>query len=421
MKGQNIIIKRKKKGGHGGAHGGSWKVAYADFVTAMMAFFLLMWLLNMTSASKKLQLSTYFKNLSMFSAISMYFIGHGKDIVESNVTSSPREVNETVENASPQDDTDVEKLKELLEELKKQMKATEEKLKAAANAEELKKLEQIKENLKKEMGNVEEKIKDATSPNGPAIEAEKFKEKLKRDIGELLKKEIGEKGAGIKDQVLIDVIEGGIRIQIIDKTGEPMFALGSPELTTNAKRIMKVIAKDVLILRDIKISIEGHTDALGYSSTKYTNWELSTDRASAARRELEQNGIDPGTLSRVAGFASTEPLIKNNPDDPRNRRITLMIYSTNAANLQSDVVKKNVKAAPAKGDNASAQAELLRKIKAAATGANAANSTSNAQGDQLEKSVKAAVGNNEHANIKVEPVDLLKGKSAGSGNKEGKQ
>ncbi|MBF0488277.1 MAG: OmpA family protein [Nitrospirae bacterium] len=342
MKGQNIIIKRKKKGGHGGGHGGSWKVAYADFVTAMMAFFLLMWLLNMTSSSKKLQLSTYFKNLSMFSAMSMYFIGKGKDVVDSNVSSSPREVEEKVENASPHESP--EELKQLLDKLKQQLTGVEQEIKLAvpANAE---KFEKIKEGIKKEIANVEEKIKAATSADGPTIAAEQFMAKLKKDLGEKLKKEIGDRSSEIKEQVLIDVVNGGVRIQIIDKEGKPMFALGSPELTPDAKRIMKIIAGDVLTLKDIKLSIEGHTDALGYSTNKYTNWELSTDRASAARRELEQDGIDPNNLARVAGFAATEPLIKDNPSDPRNRRITIMVYSSNPANLEAEVIKKNMKAA----------------------------------------------------------------------------
>ncbi|MBF0553883.1 MAG: OmpA family protein [Nitrospirae bacterium] len=353
MKGQNIIIKRKKKGGHGIAHGGSWKVAYADFVTAMMAFFLLMWLLNMTSASKKLQLSTYFKNLSMFSAMSMYFVGKGKDVVDSNVTSSPREVEDKVENASPHEVEDVEKLKQLLEKLKKNVAAVEQEIKLAVPAN-VEKLEKVKEKLEKEIANVEEKIKDATSSGGPSMAAEQFKERLRKDLGEKLKKEVGEKSAEIKDQVLIDVVEGGVRIQIIDKAGKPMFTLGGTELMPDAKRIMKIIAVDILTLKDIRLSIEGHTDALGYSTSKYTNWELSTDRASAARRELEQDGIDPNNLARVAGFAATEPLIIDNPSDPRNRRITIMVYSTNPANLEAAVIKKNMKVAIDKNDNKSA-------------------------------------------------------------------
>lgn len=420
MKGQNIIIKRKKKASHGGGHGGSWKVAYADFVTAMMAFFLLMWLLNMTSSSKKLQLSTYFKNLSMFSAMSMYFIGKGKDVVDSNVTSSPREVEDKVAGASPAESEEIQKLKQLLDKLKKEIETAEQDLKLAMPAQ-AEKLEELLEKLKKEKGNVEEKIKEATAANAApteSINAEKFKEKLKRDLGEKLKGEIGEKSAEIKDQVLIDVIEGGVRIQIVDKAGKPMFALGSPELMPDAKRILKIITADLLTLRDVKLSIEGHTDALGYSGSKYTNWELSTDRASAARRELEYDGVDPNNLSRVAGFASTEPLIKDNPNDPRNRRITILVYSTNPATVKADIIKKNIKAAPAeivappnKGDNSGFQTDVLKKnIKTAID-------KSNAPVDMPKNDVKAAPAANDKANA---PIDLLKD-DVSNKKKEGKQ
>ncbi|MBF0516204.1 MAG: OmpA family protein [Nitrospirae bacterium] len=340
MKGQNIIIKKKKKGGHGGAHGGSWKVAYADFVTAMMAFFLLMWLLNMTSPTKKLQLSTYFKNVSMFDALSMNFVGKGKDVVDSTVTKYPKDdITDTIEGASsdgPGAADGTAALEKLKEKLLKQLEKVEEKLKDSAPAD-LEKLEKMRQSLQKELKDVEEKIKEAAS-----IGAEQFKEKLKKDIGENLKKEIGERNSELKDQVLIDVVEGGIRISLIDKTGKPMFALGSPELMLDAKRLLHIIATDIKTLKNVKLSIEGHTDALVYSSSRYTNWELSTDRASAARKELEADGISPDDLSRVAGFAATQPLIKENPNDPRNRRITILVYSTNPANLEADIMKKNL-------------------------------------------------------------------------------
>lgn len=103
-----------------------------------------------------------------------------------------------------------------------------------------------------------------------------------------------------------------------------MFALGSPDLTSEAKNIIKVIAKSI-ISQGNNVAIEGHTDALNYSSTLFTNWELSTQRASAARKELETEGLNPDRLIRVSGYGSKEPLIKNNPYDPRNRRISIIL------------------------------------------------------------------------------------------------
>ncbi|HEX7519893.1 MAG TPA: OmpA family protein, partial [Candidatus Deferrimicrobium sp.] len=128
----------------------------------------------------------------------------------------------------------------------------------------------------------------------------------------------------VKDQVLVEVFEGGVRIQLVDKDGRLIFPLGSAEPTQAARKIFDVIAGSI---KDVpnKIAIEGHTDALTYSSGRYTNWELSTERASAARKELEEHGLDPDRLTRVSGFAATEPLIKGNPNDPRNRRISIIL------------------------------------------------------------------------------------------------
>jgi Flagellar motor protein len=134
--------------------------------------------------------------------------------------------------------------------------------------------------------------------------------------------------------VLVDVIEGGVRINIVDKLGQPMFAIGSSELAPQAKAVLKIVTENLTGLNDMKISVEGHTDATAYSGNKYTNWELSTDRASAARRELERNGLDPNDLAKVSGFASTDPLIPEKPSDPRNRRISILIYSSEQSKIE---------------------------------------------------------------------------------------
>jgi chemotaxis protein MotB len=155
-----------------------------------------------------------------------------------------------------------------------------------------------------------------------------------QDFKEKLRREIETKLADVKDQVLVETFEGGVRIQMMDKDGSPMFALGSAELTPTARRIIKVITENI---RDTEnpIAIEGHTDALPYAGNRYTNWELSTDRASSARREMEANGLAQERLVRVAGFAATDPLIKENPYDPRNRRISILVYTQNGPQPQS--------------------------------------------------------------------------------------
>jgi chemotaxis protein MotB len=257
LEGQPVIIKKVGKKGHGGGHGGAWKVAYADFVTAMMAFFLLMWLLAMVSPEKRAGVSYYFKHFNVFDKSGLSF-------VETKIT--PR--------VSLMDDQAVGK-----PELSLQIEEEEERA--------LKSSEALSEHLKKE---IETKLND------------------------------------FKDQIIIDTFEGAVRIEILDKETGTMFPLGSAEISANGKRILKTISP-AIISSNRKIAIEGHTDALVFAaSNKYSNWELSTERASVARKELERDGLPPEMLMRVTGYAATEPLVKSNIYDPRNRRISILMF-----------------------------------------------------------------------------------------------
>ena len=257
MEGQSVIIKKVRKKGHGGGHGGAWKVAYADFVTAMMAFFLLMWLLAMVSPEKRAGISYYFKHFNVFDKSGMSF-------VETKIT--PK--------VSFMDEQTLGK-----PELAIQIEEEEEKA--------LKSGEALSEHLKKE---IEAKLSD------------------------------------FKDQIIIDTFESAVRIEILDKETGTMFPLGSAEISTNGKRILKIISP-AIITSNRKLAIEGHTDALVFApSNKYSNWELSTERASAARKEMERNGLPPEMLIRVTGYAATEPLVKDNLYDPRNRRISILMF-----------------------------------------------------------------------------------------------
>ena len=123
----------------------------------------------------------------------------------------------------------------------------------------------------------------------------------------------------------IEVFEGGVKVDIMDKEGNPMFPLGSTTLTESGQKILKVLCDNIRNTSN-RIEIEGHTDAVSYAKKEFGNWELSTSRASAARLEVEKNGIPPSRLLRVSGYAATEPIIKDNPFDPRNRRISLRLY-----------------------------------------------------------------------------------------------
>ena len=257
MEGQPVIIKKVGKKGHGGGHGGAWKVAYADFVTAMMAFFLLMWLLAMVSPEKRAGVSYYFKQFNVFDKAGLSF-------VETKITPKVSLMDEQA-TGKP--------------ELSLQIEDEEERA--------LKSSETLSEHLKKE---IETKLKD------------------------------------FKDQIIIDTFEGAVRVEILDKETGTMFPLGSSEISANGKRILKTISP-AIISSNRKIAIEGHTDALTYAApSKYSNWELSTERASVARKELERDGLPPEMLMRVTGYAATEPLNKSNLYDPRNRRISILMF-----------------------------------------------------------------------------------------------
>jgi len=264
---QPIIIKKIKKKQAGG-HGGSWKVAYADFVTALMAFFLLLWLLSMVSEEKRAALSEYFRRYSVF-----------QESGSSAITS-------------------------------KDAKITDPKFLNEAGSQSLK----TPSSNARGKGAIEFGMKKAKKNSNPGEE----------DIVKKIRASIDDKMAGVRDQILVDVIEGGIRIQVIDTEGSMMFPLGSAQPTPKAREILKLVADNI---NDIpgKVVVEGHTDAAPFKGGQITNWELSTARASAARRELEEFGTDPGRIARVVGYADQELLLPLDPRDARNRRISIII------------------------------------------------------------------------------------------------
>jgi len=249
--GKPTIIVKKKRKGHGGHHGGAWKVAYADFVTALMAFFLVLWLLAMVSPQKRAAVSEYFRNFSIFKESGTSFMEK-----TSQVLNQP----DKGFRAAPQDLT--------------------------------------------------------RGSGGGGISSEELVKRMKKVIDEKL--------SYVKNQVSVDIVEGGVRIQIIDTEGGIMFPVGSAEPTEKTKEIIRVVAENITSLPN-RIAIEGHTDAAPFKGAQITNWELSTARASAARRELEKNGIDPSRIARVVGYADQELLIPENPKDPRNRRISIIL------------------------------------------------------------------------------------------------
>jgi len=263
-----IVVKRVKKvaGGH---HGGAWKIAYADFVTAMMAFFLLMWLLASVSKEDLKGISEYFKmpiekivsTGPSTTGSSGIFVGGGKDL-----TRKDGEVSKADDNSdrAPQKMLDEEGLKQLKTKL------------------------------------------ESVIQDNPQLKS-------------------------YKQQVLIDITDDGLRVQIVDNLKRPMFALSDDELQFYARDIMKAIGKSLNGVEN-KLTLSGHTDAHPFPKKEksYSNWELSADRANAARRELVNGGMDETKLLQVIGLSSAVLYDKADPLNPINRRISIIVMNKKA-------------------------------------------------------------------------------------------
>ena len=277
-----VIIKRGKKGRHG-HHSGAWKVAYADFVTAMMAFFLVMWIIGVGTREQKAAIAAYFRNPSATpgtatvappgkdgpggASDSMIKLGGAMDL--SHGPGQDRH-NGPVGAAS----------KEQIDERAREL--------------DRKRLEELKVQL------------NAAIQNSQAL-------------------------APYKDQLLLDITPEGLRIQIVDKLNRPMFDLGSARLKDYTQAILEELAKFINQVPN-RITISGHTDDAPYSNDHgYSNWELSADRANAARRALLAGGLDEGKIAQVVGLAAAVPLDKADPRDPMNRRISIIVMTKQAA------------------------------------------------------------------------------------------
>lgn len=274
-----IIVKKIKKGG-GGHHGGAWKIAYADFVTAMMAFFLLMWLLGSTSKAQREGISEYFKTplkvammggTSVGASDTLIKGGGGKDLTKKQGQVKPVEGDKGKEKSISAD-----------------------KAKEALKQAETAKLYELKEKIEQ------------------AIEASETLNKF-------------------KNQLLLDVTSEGLRVQIVDVQNRPMFASSKDDLQPYAKEILREIGT-MLNGVENKISLSGHTDATPYPNGDkgYSNWELSTDRANSSRRELVSGGMDEAKLLRVVGLGSASLMDQENPFNPTNRRISIIVMNKEA-------------------------------------------------------------------------------------------
>ena len=282
-----IIVKRKKKGG-GGHHGGAWKVAYADFVTAMMAFFLVMWLVSSVSKEQRAAMFDYFKNPSMEpgksiraapgqmgpggASTSVINLGGGLDAPRVIVKDTPASDSKSKPQPFNMATSDVDTARKIADEA------------------DHKKLESLMEELRQAI-----------------------------DKSQALKP--------FKDQLLLDITPEGLRIQIVDQQNRPMFDLGSAKLKDYTNEILKTLAGYLNTVPN-RISLTGHTDVRPYpGGVNYTNWELSADRANSARRALEAGGIAPEKIARVVGLSSSVLFDKDNPQNPINRRISIIVMT----------------------------------------------------------------------------------------------
>jgi len=296
-----IIIKKVNKG-HGGHHGGAWKIAYADFVTAMMAFFLLLWLLNSVTQEQLEGISNYFAPVSVSQSTSgAGDILGGKTISEEGAalnTTSRDSV--TVDLPPPKAGTGGEDNAETQAE---GGGADDEAAQEAMRAQEQQQLEEAKAEL------------EATIASIPQLKQ-------------------------FKDSLLVDNTPLGLRIQLVDKDGLSMFPSGGSELRLHTKRSLEVAAEIIKTLPQ-NISISGHTDATRFGDgSGYSNWELSADRANAARRWLQEIDIPEDRIDRVVGKAATEPLVPENPTHPSNRRLSIiMLRGTGADNPTANMPK----------------------------------------------------------------------------------
>ena len=278
-----IIIKKIKKGGGGGHHGGAWKVAYADFVTAMMAFFLLMWLINTTSPEQKRGIADYFAPASVSETTS----GAGGILAGTALGNEGTKQNgsqSVIQDSSPDvKNPDDGKSKDAAKASSATSQAQQEKAKQE-----------------------EASLQSAAQSLRQALQ----------DMPEL---------AELQKNIIVDVTPEGLRIQLVDQEGRSMFNQGSAQPNDRARVLLKSISKVINQLPN-RISIYGHTSAVaGVKRQADTDWPLSQGRADASRKVLESAGVDPDRVFQVSGKATKEPLYPDDPTLPGNRRIAIVL------------------------------------------------------------------------------------------------
>lgn len=275
---QPIIVKRIKKGGHG-HHGGAWKIAYADFVTAMMAFFLLMWLLGSTTEGDKKGIADYFTSPLKIALLSG---GSGAGDSSHVVKGGGQDLSRTTGQVKG---GDIEAPRKTIN------------------------LQALKaEQLRAESARLQE-----------------LRDKVERHL------KSSPRFAAIASQIRLDMTRDGLRIQIVDEQQRPMFASGSATVQPYMRDLLQEIGSMLAEVPN-RLTLEGHTDAAPFAGGDrgYGNWELSADRANASRRELVTGGLPDGRVLRVQGLAASVPFDRTDPLAPVNRRISIIVMNREA-------------------------------------------------------------------------------------------
>jgi len=274
---QPIIIKRVKKSGHA-KHGGAWKIAYADFVTAMMAFFLLMWLLGSTTEGDKKGIADFFNAPLKVSLMGGSGSGDSSHVLKGGGQDLSRQGGQVKSGELPP---------------------------------------------KKKV--ISLKALEAEQKRGEIVKLEKLKQKVEEAIAANPKLE------AMRSQIRLDMMRDGLRIQIVDELNRPMFDSGSAIVKPYMRELLKEIGH---MLSDVPnhVTLEGHTDAQPFSAGErgYSNWELSSDRANASRREIIGGGLPEDRVLMVQGLASSKLFIPEEPQNPINRRISVIVMNKEA-------------------------------------------------------------------------------------------
>jgi len=280
---QPIIVKKIKKGG-GGAHGGAWKIAYADFVTAMMAFFLLMWLLGSTAQGDLQGIAEFFENPLKVAQQGGSGSGDSSSVIQGGGRDLTRQTGQVKYGA---------------------VETKQRSINLSISGEDQKAEEVKREQQRQERA----KLVELKSQIEARIEANP-------DL------------RPFRNQLLLDVTAEGLRIQIVDEQNRPMFASASDRLQPYTQKILREIGV-ILNQVDNRVFLSGHTDATPFSGGLggFSNWELSANRANASRRELIYGGMDPDKVLRVVGMASIVPFDKDDPFNPINRRISIVVLN----------------------------------------------------------------------------------------------